>query len=532
MQYLTKEDYRVLTAVEMGSRNHEIVPVSLIANIAKLRYGGVNRFLTTLCDNRLLFHNVKTYDGFKLTQLGYDVLALHTLFKRGKICSVSNQIGVGKESDIFLAQTPEGEDVVLKFHRLGRTSFRAVKNKRAYLGKRTTTSWLYMSRLAALKEYAFMKALYTHGFPTPVPIDQNRHVILMSLVKGRPMCQLRTGMIKQPEKVFDQCVSSIVRLAEHGLIHCDFNEFNLLLKLSDQSSDLEEEQNNNKNNHEDHNTNNNNNSQKNNEDKNKDDEDEEDEEDEDDDNDEQVIIIDFPQMISVHHPNAQFYFERDINGVVRFFQKKIKFIPDEESIPKFEDILKTISEKPQIDEIVRASGFTQQNEIELSQFLEKSKTEEEDIEANKDQEGDDDEDDDDEEEDDEEEDDEEEEDDDDDDEKSLSDSDKKIDPSLPIQFTKLNLNYIPKENKDDQPDGHLGEQDDNSNDNDVDEQNIVYGSDHILPSKHIQQQVKKEIRKKGSAFQTTTKLGNQNKLMRKGRRVKQQYQRKITYDDA
>ena len=33
-----------------------------------------------------------------------------------------------------------------------------------------------MSRLAALREFAFMKALHENGFPTPTPIDQNRCV--------------------------------------------------------------------------------------------------------------------------------------------------------------------------------------------------------------------------------------------------------------------------------------------------------------------------------------------------------------------
>jgi len=45
----------------------------------------------------------------------------------------------------------DGEIFALKLHRLGRTSFRAVKSKRDYLGKRSSFSWLYLSRLAALK---------------------------------------------------------------------------------------------------------------------------------------------------------------------------------------------------------------------------------------------------------------------------------------------------------------------------------------------------------------------------------------------
>lgn len=51
----------------------------------------------------------------------------------------------------------EGEVFALKLHRLGRTSFRDVKSKRDYLGTRSNYSWLYLSRLAALKEFAFMK---------------------------------------------------------------------------------------------------------------------------------------------------------------------------------------------------------------------------------------------------------------------------------------------------------------------------------------------------------------------------------------
>ena len=44
-----------------------------------------------------------------------------------------------------------------KQKRLGRVSFRAIKEKRDYLKHRKNASWLYLSRLAALKEFAYMK---------------------------------------------------------------------------------------------------------------------------------------------------------------------------------------------------------------------------------------------------------------------------------------------------------------------------------------------------------------------------------------
>ena len=43
------------------------------------------------------------------------------------------------------------------FCRLGRTSFRKLKEKRDYVKHRKSVSWIYLSRLAAVKEYAYMK---------------------------------------------------------------------------------------------------------------------------------------------------------------------------------------------------------------------------------------------------------------------------------------------------------------------------------------------------------------------------------------
>ena len=52
-----------------------------------------------------------------------------------------------------------------KSTRLGRISFRAIKDKRDYLGNRKSASWMYMSRLAAQKEWAFMKVIVLAYIP-------------------------------------------------------------------------------------------------------------------------------------------------------------------------------------------------------------------------------------------------------------------------------------------------------------------------------------------------------------------------------
>lgn len=40
--------------IEMGMKNHELVPASLAASIASLHHGGVHKILKELCKHRLL----------------------------------------------------------------------------------------------------------------------------------------------------------------------------------------------------------------------------------------------------------------------------------------------------------------------------------------------------------------------------------------------------------------------------------------------------------------------------------------------
>lgn len=47
-------DLIFLFQVEMGMKNHEIVPPSLIASIASLKHGGCNKILRELAKHKLL----------------------------------------------------------------------------------------------------------------------------------------------------------------------------------------------------------------------------------------------------------------------------------------------------------------------------------------------------------------------------------------------------------------------------------------------------------------------------------------------
>ncbi|KDR85063.1 hypothetical protein GALMADRAFT_149576 [Galerina marginata CBS 339.88] len=334
LRYITSDEFRVLTAVEMGSKNHEVVPLSLIVQISGLRNGGVNKLVGSLAKRNLIskVQNSK-YDGYRLTYGGYDYLAMRALSKRDSMYSVGNQIGVGKESDIYIVANAEGNEMVLKLHRLGRVSFRAIKEKRDYLGKRKSASWMYMSRLAAQKEWAFMKILHEHDFPVPRPIDQARHTILMEFIDAYPLRQV--SEVENPGKLYSNLMDVIVRFAQAGLIHGDYNEFNILIKRDTG----------------------------------------------------EPIVIDFPQMVSTSHENAEWYFNRDVECIRTFFKRRFRY--ESSMFPRFRKAIEDSGQEGfRLDVMVEASGFGRKEMKVLEEYMDSVKDEERDSEEFSDSEDD------------------------------------------------------------------------------------------------------------------------------------------------
>ncbi len=69
-----------------------------------------------------------------------------------------------------------------------------------------------------------MQLLYQNDFPTPKPIDTNRHAIVMSLVDGLPLCHIqRIGSQEEIKSLFEKAREIVIRFAENGLIHGDYN---------------------------------------------------------------------------------------------------------------------------------------------------------------------------------------------------------------------------------------------------------------------------------------------------------------------
>ena len=170
---------------------------------------------------------------------------------------------------------------------------------------------MYLSRLAAHKEYAFMKVLWREGFRIPEPLGWNRHTVVMEFVDAFPLRMVER--VPEPGRLYVELIDIIVALAQRGLIHGDFNEFNILLKESEDATtgNIELE----------------------------------------------PVVIDFPQTVSTNHADAEMYFDRDVGCVKRYFERRFKYLSDEAG-PFFRDAVKGIDPERRLDVEVEASGFS------------------------------------------------------------------------------------------------------------------------------------------------------------------------------
>jgi RIO kinase 2 len=263
---LENEDIRVLQVIEASMSQYEFVPKEVIANFAKYSMEETDFRLSRLHEMRLIRKTKGAYVGYTLNYAGYDCLAINALVKTGALEAFGKPLGIGKEADVYDALDPKGERIAVKFHRLGRISFRQTARKRGYTTEKA--DWLYQSRLAAEREFQALKIVFPCGVAVPKPLSQNRHVIVMGMIEGAELAEWKE--IPTPEKVLKEILSNVRKAyLKAGIIHADLSEYNIILKP-----------------------------------------------------DMHVLIIDWPQYVTREHPNAQQLLMRDLKNVLQFFERK------------------------------------------------------------------------------------------------------------------------------------------------------------------------------------------------------------------
>jgi len=281
---LTKLDLRILRVIEVAHRRYEWVPMEIIVKWSNRSWELVSKSLRKLNALGMVLRWRGSYTGYRLTYYGYDVLALHTLSKKGIIERLSpTPLGVGKESDVYVAEDPAGNKLVVKFHRLGRTSFRQTRKFRIWVGERRHITWLYESRLSAHMEYKALVMTYNAGVTVPRPVAVNRHAVVMEYIEGLKLSEIKTGL-ERPEEVLGSILDDVATtFREVGIVHGDLSEFNVLVELEN----------------------------------------------------EKPYLIDWPQWVPRDYKNAIELLKRDIENIVEFFRKEYDLDVDVEEALKY-----------------------------------------------------------------------------------------------------------------------------------------------------------------------------------------------------
>jgi RIO kinase 2 len=269
LKSIEKEDYRILMAIEIGMRRSEYVTINNIRFYSRYKLEETLYRLKKVHKLDLIIRDAsKSEIAYTLNSNAYDLLALHALVEKNVISQLGPLIGKGKESDVYSCMDDDENIYALKLYRMGRASFRSIKKYRDLIGERGHLSWLYINRLAAKKEFEALEKIYNLNLDTPRPIAFNRHIIVMSYLRGKELVYYKR--IKNPAKIFNKIIKQMqVIFQKAQMIHGDLGEFNIV---------LDEKGN--------------------------------------------ILIIDWLQWVPDTHPNAKSLLERDISNICGYFQRK------------------------------------------------------------------------------------------------------------------------------------------------------------------------------------------------------------------
>ena len=218
---------------------------------------------------------IKDTEQFKVEASVFDdatYAALYKLVQDGHIVAFGGPISTGKEANVYTALGPDETEVAVKVYRINASDF---TDMRGYLDgdprfrgigsdkKKVVLAWVR-------KEFANLERAKQAGVRVPDPTAVQRNVLVMEYLgteAGRAK-RLSEVDIENPETAFEVVREYMRRLHDAGLVHGDLSEYNVVFHEG------------------------------------------------------QLVVLDLGQAVTVHHPNAREFFERDCENVAAFFGRQ------------------------------------------------------------------------------------------------------------------------------------------------------------------------------------------------------------------
>ena len=226
---------------------------------------------------------IKDSDRFKVDDGAFDdatFAALYKLVQDGYVDAIGGPLSTGKEANVYNALAGERsldmlrageEEVAMKVYRTRATNF---QDMREYLigdprfeelgdKKKIVMAW-------TRKELSNLERARKAGVRVPRPITVERNVLIMEYIgtEDSRAKRLTEVSIENPETAFEVVREYIRRLYTAGLVHGDLSEYNVLFYGGE------------------------------------------------------LVVIDVGQAVTIHHPNAEEFLERDCENVASFFSRQ------------------------------------------------------------------------------------------------------------------------------------------------------------------------------------------------------------------
>ncbi|MBN1544368.1 serine protein kinase RIO [Candidatus Woesearchaeota archaeon] len=175
-----------------------------------------------------------TREKFKTWGNVFDQFTIRQLFEmssKGHFLELKSPVSIGKEANIFTADTEEGKRIIVKIYRLETCDFNRmydyIKYDARYLNLNAKKREIIFTW--AQREYRNLMKAREAGVRVPLPIQCKNHILLMEQIgDNEPAPKLKDAHPEEPERFMNTVIDYMKRMWKTGLVHGDLSEFNIL----------------------------------------------------------------------------------------------------------------------------------------------------------------------------------------------------------------------------------------------------------------------------------------------------------------
>ncbi len=160
------------------------------------------------------------------------MLAFYYLFNHRILDTLNYSISTGKEANVFIGQK-DGKSYAVKVYRTSNANFNAIINYiegdyRFDKVKKTKDNIIY---LWAQKEFKNLEIMHKYHVRVPKPIISYQNILIMQYLgtSKSPAPIIKDVKLEDPANVFEEVKKSILLIVNKAkLVHSDLSEYNIL----------------------------------------------------------------------------------------------------------------------------------------------------------------------------------------------------------------------------------------------------------------------------------------------------------------